>query len=85
MAEREQKKNVKLPGSHLVLIAPVIINKPLTIRVWAENHTAMLIGLSSHTPPPAAFCTDFQGANTAGCGVLGQQGVGVGVGRLGSW
>lgn len=48
--ERTKTINVKLPGSHLVLIAPVVINKPLTIRVWAENHMAMLITLSNHTP-----------------------------------
>lgn len=44
-------KKCQLPGSHLVLIAPVVINKPLIIRVLAENHMAMFITLSGHNPP----------------------------------
>lgn len=48
---REQKINDKLPGSHLVLIAPVVINMSLIIRLSAENHLATLRTQSGPSTP----------------------------------
>lgn len=53
--QREQKINGKLPGSHLVLIAPVVINTSLIIRLSAENHMAALSTQSGPTPLPPMF------------------------------
>lgn len=51
--QREQKINGKLPGSHLVLIAPVVINTSLIIRLSAANHMATLSTQSGpQTPNP---------------------------------
>lgn len=54
---KEQKINGKLPGSHLVLIAPVVINTSLIIRLSAENHMATLITQSGPPIPPR--CAGF--------------------------
>lgn len=55
---REQKINDKLPGSHRVLIAPVVINTSLIIRLSAETiwqHLELNQGPVPHHPPTAGW------------------------------